>query len=265
MVANRYKQMIPSPNISSGLSGITHPFANRDAAVRKAVATMSRIRRVAKHMKFDAANQEVVRKGLKELLESSGPGVPAFIRDTLHGRFGAYASQAAREMFLRGIDVSDPNSSTSVTMSVAGICLAHGTLDILREVALSGVPSAENLGGNLYPSPPTPSRWLDLLCTTLRDRLHPSWTGFDENFDGLVGLAARHHQFWPEHCEAALEVALEVDKDHRGFHLLVDEQSGAGAFVREYFMRRVINVAPCPVDAESAPAPLPARARRTGL
>lgn len=87
------------------------------------------------------------------------------------------------------------------------------------------------------------SEWLDLLCTTSRERAGPKYKG-PALTDGLVGIAAAYcggpHSI---HATEAMGLAWEVDPAHPGFARLADESTVAGAFVRAFLADKGLSAA----------------------
>jgi len=271
MVPKRYRQQIPAPRDRDGPGAAArpvHPYANPDATARQASATMAQLRGLATNLEFSGANQEAFTQGIVCLLKSSGPGVPEFVRGALHGRLGDAAGGLVWDLFLNGIHEPGADTANTSGQSLAGVCLAHGTLDVFREVVLSGAPARD--GEPAWPS--SRLHWLDLLCTTQSQRSHGAWDGLDESADRLVHLAATHGEFWPRHCAAALELAMEFDSNSLAIARFVDAPSAAGAFVRQFLMDRQLraldSASTHPLDEGESTTPASnnlRRAKRAGL
>ena len=217
---------------------------------------MSRLERAARQEKYDTAVGETVRASFVALLKEGGAGVPVFAAKVLHGEYGANAARTAWRELERGMAAAT-GPMGALRMSFGAYCMAHGRLEILREVVKRGAPAT--VSAEMRPA--DESQWLDLLCTTSKEREHPAFEGFDAT-TGLVGVAAANACDFPEHCLEAMELAWDVNPHHPGFDELTEEASEGGAFVRSFLMNKGIEMAATQSPSQTT-APSRARSKKS--
>lgn len=194
---------------------------------------MSRLSRAATQMNAGAVSAETVRSAFTALVKLGGDAVPNFLADVLHGKCGqACAFAAWSHVVARGIAITGEGTPHTVFAPFADYCMYRGSIDIVREILLRGLP--EFLPSNMQAE--NISQLLDLMCETAQTA-RGRMTGSPSL--GLVGTAAVSYRDCP-HASDALALAWETDPKHPGFHVFSQEPSEQGAFVRAFLMERHI-------------------------
>ncbi|MFK4705654.1 hypothetical protein ABIC83_002493 [Roseateles asaccharophilus] len=188
------------------------------------------------------------------------PGVGQVLAEALHEGFGSRISKITWQMLEEGIEQAAAKKMRKAIwepsrIAFATLCLNIGAIDALRAVVQSRWPGI--VPPDIMPS--TESQWLNLLCTTRKDRDHPMFNPGA----GLIALTAEIAAAKGgllEHGYAAMELALEIDPDHSDVDDLLDDESPQGAYVRHFLMDRQIDASV--VEAGLAPKDAPPDLRR---
>jgi len=234
---------------------------------------------------FDA--QQSVERQYVRLLELGGPGVPEFTRRVLDGELGTGAAAVAMSVVQGGLVLTMADGNRPV-VSLAAFCQAHGNLDVLRAVLVAGPPVSppSDVVDGVAVERTSMVRWAEFVLTTYnersafdyqspgaRDLLGRLWSlcGDSPEVIELVTLVAAAFQLeGTKGADEALSFAWELDPDKVVFQALMVDSTPLAAAVREFYMRKLVELGDVQASQHCATAspplaPAPRSSMRIGV